>query len=232
MGGQSNSNARSTLVAPAEPSLIPEGDLANVSAWDSTNHRWARVFNPDAGGGFSPALAGNGIHAQSGVGQWFARFAQKSIDDGDISQLFYVGFGVDGAAIAYFSPSGSNYAPVEAKVAASGATVTDIVWWQGESDDGVTKAAHLAALEALRTAWRASYGTSINIWAFQVAVGAAGGDMTGVREALAQWATDNADVTLIDLDDLTGGSGHDGTHYGFADGYQTAGERLNAAVFP
>lgn len=213
--GQSNALADVGLYASGpDNSDVTEAQLLKVAAFSNAGNYWDRVDDANTGG-----PGGNN------VGQWFAKFAQLAIANGDAPAVLYVGNGVSGQAIDYFldGHASGNYDATIAKVTASGATIDGIIWWQGEADSGTSKAAHLADLETLRADWRTDIG-EVPIYVIR----GAAAFVTAVDEALDQFAADNDDVTAIDISDLTG---HDGTHYAYTDGYEEVGVRVREALF-
>ena len=209
--GQSNSLADVGLYASGpDNSDVTEAQLERCSAFSNAGNYWDRVTSPDLGG-----PDGNR------VGQWFAKMASLASP----AAVCCVSNGANGQPIAYFldGHASGNYAATVAKVAASGAAIDAVIWWQGEADSATSEATYLASLETLY----ADYGTEFGDPPWFVIRGAAAFS-TAVDNALDSFAAAHSDVTAIDISDLTG---HDGTHYAYTDGYEEVGIRVHAALF-
>jgi hypothetical protein len=211
-GGQSNTVAAWNV----NPTGTHCGkDDARIMAWNATDGAWQQA-DCDNPGGIGRAC-----------GQLAASFAWESVNAGRVATHGFVGIPVGGQAQSYFLPGNpsDNYADTLARVTACGRPVSRIVWWQGESDDGVAEATHLAGLETLYAAWMSDYG-SVPVFIVRPWTGACGNDMTGVRAAIASFAAAHSNVTMVDADAYA----NDGCHCPWTGGYETAGQDLYAAV--
>ncbi len=190
-------------------------DDARIRTWNATDGEW-QMSETDTVGGLG-----------RGCGQVASSFGWESIDAGRVDSHGFVGLPVGGQGITYFLPgdASNNYTDTLARVAACGRRLARIVWWQGESNNGMSEATYRGHLETLRTNWRADFG-AIPIYVFRPWVGACGNDMTGVRAAIDAFGVAHSDVTVIDTDAYS----HDGCHCQWTGGYETAGQDLYAAV--
>jgi len=189
--------------------------------WHVSNAEWVRG-DADGGG------MGSGQ-----VGQWFAAFARKALDNGDATTIAHLGLPVGGVSITTILKGGSTYDNTLAQVAASGVDTSDatVPIWIGETDtiDGMSEATFRGHLDTWLADVLSDYGAGVQVIAIQDSVGYG----ANIIAAYASWAAANpSTVTLLDISGYDSAS-LDSLHYPYAGGYREIGrDEVYPAVYP
>ncbi len=201
----------------------------DLVTWDGA--KWATAFAD---------LGGDNV---LGTGPWAGRLTRSLMKGGDTGRVQNLGW--PGKAIAYFLPTSldvaiingtldamnrNNYAVARAMWTDAGYEPHLIGWAQGEADGGRSKTAYHADLTALIAAWTKDFPALERVLLLKTAASACGADTSGVRAAQEQVASENALVSLVSADDLTGVAlYHGGCHYTLS-GYDLIADRMLAAL--
>ena len=179
---------------------------------------------------------GNGqgkiYYTDQSIGLWAAHFGRALIEHGWRAAI--INRSVAGKPISYFLPGdmSGHYAEVLLDVQSSKVVPRALVWSQGEADGTLmtSQAAYQSMFATLHKNWLHDFPGIDYFVVIKTAAGACGADTTTVRAAQDDFAHTFDDVTIVDVDDLTGDKTyHTGCHYTYA-GYKVFAARASEKI--
>lgn len=224
---------------------------SDIQCWYQTAGAFAQAI--DGSANTIADASGNGDGPGPGLGLIGSYVARQSADAGNQPVRCFA-LARSGKGISYFLPteasdlaeyedgsshgSLNNYNLLKAQVVASGHTVQAIIWCQGEANAGTTQRSYYDSMRDLLEAWALDYPAAhvYLVTTIGDASGEIGGtDITAIRAAQAELATENPHVHLVDTSDMEGqtawfGSANDTSHYTKYAGYDEVARRVWATM--